>query len=449
MSSQRYQSWGRVEPPTQAARALYWRDEPLPIDAADGASYLPFGNGRSYGDVCLNDGGTLLDCRHLNRLIHFDAEQGTLRCEAGVLLADILRFVTERGWFVPVSPGTQYVTVGGAIANDVHGKNHHRAGTFGQHLRCFELLRSDGQRLLCSATDNSDFFRATIGGLGLTGVITWAEFSLRAIDNVFIDQESIRYSDLNEFFALARESDQHFEHTVAWIDCLATGAQLGRGLFMRGNHSSGENPPHQSPQKSPRQLPPRRRLALPFTPPFALVNGPGLKLFNALYYRRQRSAQVHSRVHYQRFFYPLDAIAHWNRMYGPRGFYQYQCVLPEATMEGATRQMLERIASAGAGSFLATLKLFGNRPSPGLLSFPMPGATLALDFPNQGDKTLRLLDALDRVTLDAGGRVNPSKDGRMSAAAFQQSYPNWDEMNAYKDSRLSSSFWRRVSGEAA
>jgi FAD/FMN-containing dehydrogenase len=436
MTDSRYQSWGRYPKVNQEVRKLYRREAPLPIEATDEQTFLPFGNGRSYGDVCLNDGGVLLDCRKLDRFIQFDDETGVLRCEAGVLLSEILQQTVASGWFLSVTPGTQFVTVGGAIANDVHGKNHHRAGTFGRYVRCFELLRSDGARLVCSPQDNAEFYRATIGGLGLTGVITWAEIQLRKINNPYIDQESIRYQNLNEFFALARESDQDYEHTVAWVDCLARGAKTGRGLFVRGNYAeSVEGKPAKAS---------RRRLIFPVDPPFTLINGLTLKLFNSLYYRKQRSERVKGLVHYGPFFYPLDAIYSWNRVYGSSGFFQYQCAVPAEHMEDAIREILERIGKAGAGSFLAVLKLFGDKPSPGLLSFPMPGATLALDFPNKGEKTLRLLDRLDEVTRSVGGRVNPSKDARMRAEDFQNGYSNWKLMEAYIDPKISSSFWRRV-----
>ena len=415
---------------------LYWRSDPLPIDMQAKKTFLPFGNGRSYGDVCLNEGGYLLDCRQLHRFISFDPKTGLVRCEAGVLLSEILELTVAKGWFLPVTPGTQFVTVGGAIANDVHGKNHHRAGTFGQHVRCFELLRSDGARMLCSPQENDAFYKATIGGLGLTGVITWAEIQLHPITNAFIEHEVIRYRNLDEFFVLARESDQEFEHTVAWIDCLAKGDELGRGLFIRGNYAKAFEGKTAPPSKL--------RLTFPVDPPFALINGLTLKVFNALYYHKQWSNRVRGLVHYQPFFYPLDAIRSWNRIYGHKGFFQYQCAVPTSQMEDAIREILKRIGKAGVGSFLAVLKLFGNKPSPGLLSFPLPGATLALDFPNNGTSTLKLLDELDEVTRSVGGRINPSKDARMRPADFTQAYPNWLTMEKYIDPNFSSSFWRRV-----
>ncbi len=436
----RYQSWGRYPKAEQEAVRLDWRNDALPARLGE-ASFLPFGNGRSYGDVCLNDGGKLADCRGLNRFVDFDGDTGILRAEAGVLLAEIHALTVDRGWFLPVTPGTQYATLGGAIANDVHGKNHHRAGTFGRHVRRFELLRSDGSRLECTPVENAGLFNATIAGLGLTGIVTWAEIQLQAVPSAYIDQETIRFGKLEEFFELARESDIDFEHTVAWVDCAPSGDDLGRGLFTRGNHAKdiGSDPPKA----------PSRRVSFPVDPPFTLVNSWTLRAFNELYYRRQRADRVQSLQHYEPFFYPLDTINAWNRVYGSKGFLQYQCVIPEAEMEDGMREILSRIGRSGMGSFLAVLKVFGNQPSPGLLSFPMPGATLALDFANLGKRTFELLDTLDDVTRAAGGRIYAAKDARMSAADFQAAYPAWRDMLEHADPGVSSSFWRRVTETVA
>jgi FAD/FMN-containing dehydrogenase len=441
MDRQLYQSWGRYPQATQEVVAPYWRSEPLSLPGREGKTVLPFGNGRSYGDVCLNDGGVVLACRGLDHFIHFDPTQGILRCEAGVLLSEILKLVVPKGWFLPVTPGTQFVTVGGAIANDIHGKNHHRAGTFGRHVRCFELLRSDGTRFLTSPTENCDWFRATIGGLGLTGVITWAELQLKRIANPYIDQEIIRYGSLDDFFSLSQDSDATFDYTAAWVDCLAKGRALGRGLFIRGNHAkdAGERPHKTS----------AAHVTFPVDPPFALVNGLSIKLFNTLYYHKQLKSQVSNKTHYVPFFYPLDAIYAWNRLYGSKGLLQYQCVVPPAHAASAVREILDRIAAARTGSCLAVLKVFGDGVSPGLLSFPRAGATLALDFPNQGPKTFALLDRLDEVTRAASGAVYPAKDSRMSAASFKTYFPQWQALEPFMDPQFSSSFWRRVTGVAA
>ena len=423
-------SWGRYPHARQAVAPLHWRDAALP--ASEG-SVLPYGNGRSYGDVCLNDGGTLLATRGLDRYIAFDSASGILRCEAGVLFADILDFAVPRGWFLPVTPGTRFITVGGAIANDVHGKNHHLAGTFGEHLLRFELLRSDGRRIECSSTQNADLYTATIAGLGLTGVIVWAEFRLLRIAGPWMAQETRRFASLAEFFALSARSERDYAYTVAWIDCAASGASFGRGLFFRANHA-----PATTVARAPRQ----GRLAVPFTPPFSLINSLSLRAFNELYFRRAREG--HAIVHYEPYFYPLDAIGEWNRIYGPRGFLQYQCVVPPAAAEAAVAELLKRIATAGTGSFLAVLKVFGDRPPAGILSFPRAGTTLALDFPNHGAATFSLLDRLDDIVAAAGGAVYPAKDARLSGMRFRQYFPRWQEMLTHIDPKFSSGFWRRV-----
>jgi FAD/FMN-containing dehydrogenase len=436
MAGESPRSWGRFPRFPQHAVPYLWRDSDLPLNEGEGKTYLPFGNGRSYGDVCLNEGGVLIKSRGLDRLLAFNEETGALRCESGVLLSEILQFAVPKGWFLPVTPGTQFVTIGGAIANDVHGKNHHRQGTFGRHVTQFQLLRSDGTRILCSPTENPEWYGSTIGGLGLTGMITWAEIVLKPIHSPYIDQEVIRFQTLGEFFALDEASDQTHEYTVAWVDCLARGPSLGRGLFIRGNHASpGTGRPLPSTAS---------RLGVPFTPPFSLVNRLTLRAFNTLYYRNPLKRSKPAEVPYASFFYPLDALGAWNRIYGPGGFLQHQCVLPLEPASEALEEILNRIAEAGAGSFLAVLKRFGYRPSPGLLSFPRPGITLALDFPFRGGRTLDLLQTLDRITLEAGGAVNPSKDACMSAESFQRFFPRWTELTSFIDPCFSSSFWRRV-----
>jgi FAD/FMN-containing dehydrogenase len=433
-----YASWGNFPPARQAARTLSWRDDPLPL-GADGATVLPRGLGRSYGDSCLNDGGVLLDTRRLDHLIEFDRDTGVLRCEAGVSLDAILELLAPQGWFPPVTPGTRFVTIGGAIANDVHGKNHHRAGTFGRFVERFELLRSDGRRTICSAVENADLFRATIGGLGLTGLITWAEIRMKRVASERIDRESVRFGGLDEFFELTRVSDESFEYTAAWIDSLARGRRLGRGLFLRGNHAAAGD--RGSTART------RGWLSVPCNAPGFLLNRTSIRLFNTLYYRRQRNRLSRRTAHYGPFFHPLDSIGNWNRLYGRRGFLQYQCLVPHRTAREALRSLLERIAVKGEASFLAVLKVFGDLPSPGMLSFPRPGVTLALDFPNRGARTFELLNVLDDIVAGCGGRVYPAKDARMSAASFRRYYPEWTEFARHVDPRFSSGFWRRVTGD--
>ena len=425
-------SWGRY--PAASAQAivpLHWRDADLPH--VDGY-ILAHGNGRSYGDSCTNDGGTLLHTRGLDRFIAFDQATGIMRCEAGVLFSEILDVAVPRGWFLPVTPGTKFITVGGAIANDVHGKNHHRAGTFGEYVRRFELLRSDGTRLECSPEENTQLFRATIGGLGLTGVIIWAEFALQQIANPWMAVENLRFANLHEFLAISADSERDYDYSVAWVDCAAAGPALGRGLFMRANHATANE------RNGPAQ--PHRRLTVPFTPPVSLINRLSLRAFNALYYHHARPARALN--HYDPYFYPLDAIGDWNRIYGPRGFLQYQCVVPMTNAADSLTQLLAAISRSGTGSFLAVLKVFGDRPAAGILSFPRAGATLALDFPNRGQATFDLLERLDDIVVAANGAVYPAKDAHLKRARFERYFPGWETILPHIDPHFSSGWWRRV-----
>jgi FAD/FMN-containing dehydrogenase len=394
---------------------------------------LAFGNGRSYGDVCLNPGGALWAMRGLDRFIAFDAQAGVIECEAGVLLKDIIDLVLPRGWFLPVVPGTQFITVGGAIANDVHGKAHHVAGSFGDQVLSFELVRTDGTVLQCSATENPGWFAATVGGLGLTGVVTRARLRLRKVAGPWLDAETVPFDSLEEFFRLSAAAKNTFEYTVSWIDCVSGGR--GRGVFFQGNHGSKTDP----------VKPPRPR-TFPVVPPVSLINTLSLRLFNVAYYRLNKLKQGRGSQHYVPFFFPLDNLLAWNRIYGPRGFFQYQSVVPTAVQLDVTRAMLSEIARSGLGSFLAVLKTFGDRSAPGMLSFPMPGTTLALDFPNQGERTLVLFDRLDAIVLEAGGRLYPAKDARMSRQVFEAGYPRLNEFLNYLDPRISSSMSRRLLG---
>jgi FAD/FMN-containing dehydrogenase len=430
------QSWGRY-PPAVHTRVvpLVWRSDPLPL-AGVSERLLPFAWGRSYGDSCLNHGEAILDVAGLDRFIEFDDAVGRLRCEAGVTLADILAVVTPRGWFLPVVPGTKWVSVGGAIANDIHGKNHHRAGTFGAHVVCFELLRSTGERLLCSPDSNPDLFRATIGGLGLTGVIVWAEIRLLRVAGAGMSVERARYPDLATFFDLSA-SDADYEYTVAWVDCLARGRRLGRGVYLRGDHA-----PAAGGGSGFRGRP---GLRIPFDAPSRLLNRITVGAFNTLYYLRHPRVARRTALGYEEFFFPLDGVEAWNRMYGRPGFLQYQCVVPgDDPRAGALRAILDRVSYSRETPGLAVLKRFGSVPSPGMLSFPRPGLTLAVDLAFRGRSTLDLLDALDAIVRAAGGAVYPAKDARMSGESFRSFFPAWQSFARYVDPKFSSSFWRRV-----
>lgn len=432
-------SWGNYPRARQESRKIESRLGVLPA-VPPGATLLPRGLGRSYGDSCLNDGGILLDARGLDHFIDFDAERGVLRCEAGVSLASILETFAPRGWFPPVTPGTRHVTVAGAVANDVHGKNHHRAGTFGRYVTRFELLRSDGSRRVCSADEHAELYRATIGGLGLTGLLTWVELRMKRIESEFIDCESIRFESIDEFFKLAAESDRNFEYTAAWADGLARGDARGRGIFLRGNHAPAAGHARR-----------RRRRPLLSVPGFApglLLNDWAMRVFNRLVFHRQRGRITRRDWHYEPFFYPLDAVGDWNLLYGRRGFLQYQCVVPRAASRQATHEILRACEQRDEGSYLVVMKVLGDVASPGILSFPRPGVTLCLDFPHRGPSTLATLDALDAIVAGHGGRVYPAKDARMSAANFQRYFPEWRELQRQVDPAFSSSFWRRVTADA-
>ncbi len=422
-------SWGRLGASPHQVHPLAQRDRVAETLASDGNG-LPFGMGRSYGDVCLNPHGRLWDMRPLDRFIAFDDQIGTLRCEAGVLLRDIQRLCVPRGWMLPVVPGTQEITVGGAIANDVHGKNHHAYGSFGDQLLRLTLARTDGS--LHEYRPGDARFGATVGGLGLTGVIVDAELKLRRISGPWLRVETLPYRDLAEFFDLADTSESGWEHTVSWVDC---SSRAGRGLFLRANTIDVQWP----------QPPVRPARRVPFAPPVSLVNRLSLCALNTAYYAlgRARSSRVQ---HYESFFHPLDGLHDWNRLYGPRGFYQYQCVLPRECGRAGVQALLQATARAGMGSFLAVLKTFAQRPSVGLLSFPQPGVTLALDFPNQGTATLRLFDELDAIVADAGGRLYPAKDARMPRALFEAGYPRLAEYLSHRDPGISSAMSRRLMG---
>lgn len=394
---------------------------------------LPRGLGRSYGDVCLNPGCVLWQTTNLDRFIAFDEASGRLVCQAGVRLRDIQRMAIPRGWILPVTPGTQMVTVGGAIANDVHGKNHHIVGSFGDHVHSLRLVRTDGTVIDCGPHAQPAWFAATVGGMGLTGVITQAELQLKRVAGPWLDTETIPYANLSEFFVLSDASAAQWEYTVSWIDCLSAS---GRGLFMRANPAadSGDPPPVTQAR------------TMPFTPPISLVNGLSLRMFNAAYFHKNKHGAGHRRAHYEPFFYPLDNLLEWNRMYGPRGFYQYQSVVPRAVSQDATHAMLAEITRSGAGSFLAVLKTFGDRAAPGMMSFPQPGVTLALDFPNHGARTHRLFARLDAIVRQAGGRIYMAKDARMPRDLFEAGYSRLQEFLPYRDPGISSQMSRRLMG---
>jgi FAD/FMN-containing dehydrogenase len=435
----RFESWGRYPTYDATVRTMHWQDDfPAMIDGVHGGA-LAVGLGRSYGDVCLLKDGTLLKTTGMNRLLAFDAATGLLTAESGMTLADILDFAVPRGYFLPVSPGTKYVTLGGAIANDIHGKNHHVAGTFGSHVTQFELVRSDGKRRLCTPTENPDYYAATIGGMGLTGVIRWAQLRLKPIVSRMIDYQGIQFHGIDEFLALT-EAAQHVEYTVSWVDVTSTGKNFARGIFMQGDHSKVPAPLTKS--KKP-------KLTFPFEAPGFALNGFTVGAFNTLYFHKQMKKSVTALQDYEPFFYPLDAVLKWNKMYGKRGLLQFQYVIPWEHAREGTEAILRAVAKSGLASFLAVLKAFGDVPSPGLMSFPSPGITLALDFPIKPEKSFPLFNRLADMVREFGGRLYPAKDAAMTPSQFRAFYPQWERFARYKDPVLTSGFWERVMGEEA
>jgi len=376
------------------------------------------GLGRSYGDSSLAK--SVVETRHLNHLLSFDSDAGIVTCNAGISLATLLEVFVPRGWFLPVTPGTRHITVGGAVASDVHGKNHHLSGCFCEFVECIELLLGPDTVLQCSRTSHPELFYATCGGMGLTGIILSVTLRLEPVRTAYIDQQTIKASNLDEVLALF-EANRAAPYSVAWIDCLATGSALGRSLLMIGEFSSGNELAVQ--EKQP--------ITVPVDMPASLLNPFSIQLFNSFYYNRITKKEVKKRVHYEPFFYPLDGIQHWNRLYGKNGFTQYQFVIPKVAGQEAMSRILKEIASSGKGSFLAVLKVFGKQNS-NYLSFPLEGYTLALDFKIE-EGLFSLLERLDAMVLEYGGRIYLTKDVRMSEQTFKQSYPRWQEFQAIRE----------------
>lgn len=406
----------------QEARALAWADDLLPYDRP----VLAHGMGRSYGDSCLNDAGPVLLTRGLRRLLSFDAEAGVLRAEAGTSLGEVTELVLRQGWLPPVLPGTQFVTLGGAVANDIHGKNHHRAGCFGRHVRALGLRRSDGS--VHALHPGEPLFEATVAGLGLTGLITWVELQLERVPSGWVESEAVRFRSLEELEALDAAAKETHAHTVAWIDGLARGRALGRGVFFRGNLADGPTTPPRRP--SP--------IHVPLEAPEFLLSPLLLRTFNTVFDHLPRGR---SRASVWKFFHPLDALGGWNRLYGRRGFFQHQSVV--ADLEGV-RALLALTSTRGQGAFLSVLKRFGALSSPGMLSFPRPGWTLALDVPNRGEETLAYLEEMDAIVRTHGGAMYPAKDARMSGETFRLGYPRLEEFKGHLDPGFRSRFWARV-----
>lgn len=363
------------------------------------------GNGRCYGDASLSE--HIFSTKRLNKFISFDRLNGVIECESGVLLSEILEVIVPQGYFLYVTPGTKFISVGGAIASDVHGKNHHAEGCFSEYLETFSLLNENSEVITCSRTQNEDKFWATIGGMGLTGIILSAKFKLKNIETAYIRQESIKAENLDEIFKLFDESES-WTYNVAWIDCLQTGKNIGRSIIMRGEHAFKHELPKKF-QQNPLRLKQKFIPKVPFYFPDFMLNKWSVKLFNYLYFNKQQKKEVKNFVDYETFFYPLDVVNDWNKIYGKKGFIQYQMVIPKEKGKEGMKKILETIAKSGNGSFLAVLKLFGKENPLAYNAFPLEGYTLALDF-KVNPKLAKLVADLDEIVEEFSGRIYLTKD---------------------------------------
>jgi len=425
-------SWGMIPSQEQSVVMPQWRHNVVDVLATtDKPCVLAYGRGRSYGDSCLNSSGKLVHTTQLNHVLDFDPHLGVITCESGISFVDILDVIIPCGWFVPVTPGTRFITLGGAIANDVHGKNHHAMGSFGCYVSQFELLRSNGERLVCSRQENADVFMATIGGLGLTGLIG-------------------QFRGLDEFMELSAETAKEHTYSVAWLDCVGRQDREMRGLFYAANHRTCEEPVTgqykvgQSIRLKDFQFA-KPRLNTPFNMPRILLNKYSVKAFNEIYYRSSLRNEGKTSQSIEKYFYPLDGLNNWNRIYGREGFVQYQFVIPKSN-KALLSKILTMISLSGSASFLTVLKEFGDTSSGGLLSFPREGICLALDFTNQNAVTMKLMDEIDDLLVKVEGAVYPAKDRRMSEKSFKRFYPRYSEFKTFIDPAFCSDFWRRVNG---
>lgn len=414
--------WGRA----LSAKVRAWRPERAPglaeafrAEREDGV--IVHAGGRSYGDAPLNGGGDVIMTGRLDRIISADWKSGEVVCEPGVTIGDLMRVALDHKFIVPVSPGTGFATVGGGLANDVHGKNQHCHGSFGDHVQWVDLMLPGGEVQRITPEGDVDLFNATVGGIGLTGIMLAMSIKLRRVKSNAVLMREKRARNLDEFLAMQAEARDKHTYVVGWIDATARGRSLGRGIMESADDSQGET-----------DASPGGRKRMPIEMPGFAMNRVSIGLFNALYYHRLPFGGGRERqIPVTQFLYPLDSIEDWNRLYGKRGFYQFQCALPEAESPVGLRKLMEAISDAGTGSFLAVLKSMG-KSGRGHLSFPIPGYTLALDFPAKPG-VIELLDRLERITLDHGGRIYLAKDGAMKAESFAQMYPKLDEFRAVLD----------------
>lgn len=411
-------NWGNFPVVESDERQFSFKSE-LENIVRNASQFIPRGNGRCYGDASLAD-ETITTLKY-DKIISFDTINGIFECESGLMLDSVLEVIVPKGWFLPVTPGTKFITVGGAVGSDVHGKNHHVDGAFSNHVIDMDVMLADGTSLTCSKSSYSDLFDATCGGMGLTGIVTRVKFRLKKIETSYIRQKQLKAANLDEVLRMFEEY-KHYTYSVAWIDCLQKGNDFGRSILMLGEHATVDELP-ENLKKDPLALPGKRQINFPLTLPSWVLNSFTVKAFNFLYYGKNFKKEINNVVSYEPFFYPLDAVLNWNRGYGRNGFVQYQFVIPLSAKQGLI-DILNRISEKGLGSFLAVLKVFGKQDD--LISFPEEGYTLALDFPVRKD-LFEFLDELDKVVLQYGGRLYMSKDARMKPEILEAGYPRVQE----------------------
>lgn len=411
-------NWGNY-PVVESKEHSFSFDEEAVQKVKQSGPFIPRGNGRCYGDASLAN--ETFSTLKYDKVLSFDTVNGVFECQSGITLDRVLDVIVPKGWFLPVTPGTKLITIGGAVGSDVHGKNHHVDGAFSNHIINMDIVQEDGTVLTCSPTEKTDLFEATCGGMGLTGLITRVKFRLKKIETSYIKQKQLKAKNLDEIIAMFDEYN-HYTYSVAWIDCLKKGKNFGRSILILGEHAS-INDLNDKQKNSPLKLPPKKAIPFPVNLPSWVLNSFTVKAFNFLYYGKNFKKEINNVVSYEPFFYPLDAIQNWNRGYGKKGFVQYQFVLPMSAKEGL-KEIIKQISDAGMGSFLAVLKVFGKQES--MISFPEEGYTLALDFPVR-DNLFPFLDELDKVVLRYGGRLYMSKDARMKPDMLRAGYPRLDE----------------------
>lgn len=414
-------NWGNY-PAMESEEQLFSFDNELQQLVNDETPFIPRGNGRCYGDASL--GHRTINTTKYDKILSFDTVNGIFECQSGITLDQVLEVSIPKGWFLPVTPGTKYITIGGAIGSDVHGKNHHVDGNFSHHVIEMDILLANGETITCSPTLHTDLFEATAGGMGLTGIITRVKFSMKKIETSFIRQKQLKAENLEEIIRLFDEY-KDWTYSVAWIDCLKQGRNFGRSILMVGEHAT-LNELSEKQKAAPLALPKKKQITFPFNLPSWVLNTFTVKAFNFLYYGKNFKKEISNVVGYEPFFYPLDAILHWNRGYGKKGFIQYQFVVPMDAKQGLI-EILNKISEKGMGSFLAVLKVFGDKDT--LIGFPKEGYTLALDFPVRKG-LFEFLDELDSIVLKYGGRLYMSKDARMKPDILEAGYPN---LNRFKE----------------